>query len=139
MSPLYSNLLAVKALIDTPATWCVHFNALTQNGIPTDPTSADACQWCLTGAMVNVASNATPDGLFVSQLYGALEVYLFNIAHKINLKPFFYLSSLNDREGFNAVHQLLDAAIADAKLHEPSGFDFIHRLLNDAIAVAKPL
>ena len=54
-------LECMKDLLARPERWTQHVDARTQDGIPVEPRSVTAHQWCLIGALRRSAENARED------------------------------------------------------------------------------
>lgn len=100
MKTVKENLIAVKDLLATPATWTREVLARDAKGNSVLPSASNAVCFCILGACERVLPSGR-DGYeeIISALYDQMFVED-------------YISNLNDDKGFDAVHALLDAAIA---------------------------
>lgn len=104
-------LIKTKAIIATRETWTTEFLARDAHGEGTGPNTASACQWCLLGAISKVCG---PSNVFGEPPAGViqLERLLHDTARELHyITPIHSLSYVNDVNGFDAVHKLLDIAI----------------------------
>lgn len=103
-------LKQTKALIATPASWCVFVPAIDDIGYPVQASDPTACKWCLLGAKAKVQggpNDLRPEAIRARR---ALEDAMRALFPD---KPAFLGSILNDELGFAAVHRVLDKAIAE--------------------------
>lgn len=97
----------IKTLIATPETWTTEVLARNDQDEPIDPNHPDACQWCLMGAANKICNGSMNSVLFVLR-------YLNSIARgKLGYPSTIAVWSINDLDGFDSVHVLLDTAIAN--------------------------
>lgn len=98
------QLIAAKALIATKETWTQGTAARNALGYPVDSLAHAATCWCAMGAVEKVTGEycGKGQGAYVA-LLDAPSVFP---CHSIGV------SGVNDDLGFEAVHQLFDAAIA---------------------------
>lgn len=106
MTTLIERLIAVKQLIATPETWCTQTSARDAQGVGVPAYDPAACQWCLLGAISKICPNNKDHSSVVNYLYTHMD-HLYSECLQI--------ADLNDQEGFDAVHKLLDVAIARAE------------------------
>lgn len=93
-------LIAVREML-TPESWTTEYLALLPDGTPTVPENPGACEFCLLGAILRVTGRTfVPDNVELALIEAMLpgEEGL--------------LSDFNDDRGLDAVHRLLDRAIA---------------------------
>lgn len=112
-------LLVIKTLINTRDTWTQYAFARNLTGQSVPPADPTACQWCLLGAITKICATQF-------QVYWVIW-YLEDVMHAQATPWQGYLpaicpsfANLNDFGGFDAVHAVLDAAIAEWKPHEHS-------------------
>lgn len=115
---LREQLQQIKNQIIDPVHWCQEWYATTQAGEHTTSHSPDAYQWCLLGAMAacgeHYANKNTPVLIHLADCAREtldLPPGIFpDLKHSSNNGAL--LTYVNDELGFDAVHQLLDTAIA---------------------------
>lgn len=96
------QLIAAKALIATREAWTQGTSARDSLGHAVDPRSPDATCWCAMGAIEKATGEYCKNG---RGAYGAL-------LHTGGFASVIGVSGVNDDLGFDAVHELFDAAIA---------------------------
>lgn len=100
MKTVKENLIAVKELLATPATWTREVLARDAKGNEVRPSDDKAVCFCILGACERVVPPYLDGYQYITgALYDQMSVDD-------------YISTLNDDKGFDAVHELLDAAIA---------------------------
>lgn len=100
MKTVKENLIAVKDLLVSPQTWTREVLARDAEGKSVRPSDPHAVCFCILGACERVLG-VHLDGY--EEITGALYDQMFVDD---------YISNINDDKGFDAVHKLLDAAIA---------------------------
>ena len=91
-------LSEVRELFHDPSKWTRFANARNQSGYRVEPTDPTAVCWCLNGAIELRA------GGYDTSYYRAA----FDLLHRVERYPI----SMNDCDGYEAIIQLLDKAIA---------------------------
>lgn len=99
-------LKEIKQKIATKDKWTTRTEARDIRDVKVNCHDPSACKWCLTGAILNIASAAN----------AVLDIYedLFSCANEVFPYNYIYahaLVGINDQLGFEAVHQLLDYTI----------------------------
>lgn len=94
-------LREVKSKIASPANWTQRYYALNKDGQTVLSSSAAACKWCLMGAVHAVSRHRIHN-------FEAATKMLYFTAHEMFDT---YTTDVNDRLGFESVHELLDEAI----------------------------
>ena len=102
---LLKNLETIKEKIKTPETWCYHAFARNKDGNNVSWHDKEACQWCLWGAINSCVLNHK-ELSDVSYVIRKSAQKLYGIKNLIEL---------NDSLRFEAVHQVLDGAINEAR------------------------
>jgi hypothetical protein len=66
-------LVAVKAKLEDPDHWCKNAAARNKHGVAVLASDADACSWCMTGAISVVAGEDYDDARYREARYLLLE------------------------------------------------------------------
>jgi len=107
MTTLHNLLIEAKRIIATRETWTQHTNARTASDLPTNYHNPRACKFCVIGALGKAQLNL--DYRRSEILNGEALKLLNSTANE--LTGCGSLPDVNDRQGFVAVHAVLDAAI----------------------------
>src|SRR5690242_18548109 len=103
---VHDDLIAVKELLAKPEHWCQDHFAADENGNMVSCRDSNATRFCMKGASEKLFGNDEPRRLLVIEAL---------VAACTPLYPKVYdgcpIAWVNDKLGFNAVHQVLDLAI----------------------------
>ena len=102
-------LVQTRELIGDPARWIAGSDAIDSRGYACQPTSPNARQWCVLGAVEKVtkgeqtATIDSPTVNFLNDCAGEL--------YRLRRAPFRMAHHINDWDGHEAILSLLDYAI----------------------------
>lgn len=103
------TLKAMRELLVDPSRWAKFNRARNARGYSVEPTSRDACQWCLVGAHAKVTGFKSDQADDYYENFR--ESPMGRLLHKASGIHDFYAWSFNDRSTHPEVITLLDDAI----------------------------